>query len=67
MVTVTESCLLTRVAYAPKHNPRVGLPDATILHHLLVSAPGGAARSHMYAAYFPTLDIFLKAPVPGDK
>lgn len=65
--TDTDFCPLTRVAYTPKHNSRVVLPDAAVLHHLLVSSPGGAAKSHTYAAHFPILDIFLKAPVPGDK
>lgn len=65
--TVTEFCPLSRGAYSPKHDPRVVLPDAAVLHHLLVSSPGGTAKSHAYAAYFPILDIFLKAPVPGDK
>lgn len=66
-VTVTESCPLTRVAYTPKHNPCLALPDVAVLHHLLVSSPGGVAKSHAYTAHFPIRDIFLKAPVPGDK
>lgn len=51
-----------------EHNPRAVLPSTATFHHLLVSFPGGAAKSHVYTtnSQYSVFSLNLQCPETGD-